>query len=295
MSAVLGRLGIESPLALTYQDKGLGASILRAGIRLWDQSHPSPAAAIKLTRHNLSFPTALFHETSHQVAALCGLNHEVGLRLYEAIEPDSKPLASLVSSWASEMVADVHAVHHAGWAPVAALANVVDGSSSSVFRIRYGDPHPPAFVRTILNVRLCNALFGSGPWDQIESAWLERHAIDDAGSAGLITRDALSAIDRIIQVIVGPMRSLGGASISEILDPNRVSPAGLSDLERQAGESLLSSTYLQRQEPVRVLALLATRGLLEASQAERHRRTLMQWVRSLGRTTRTAREVVHAA
>lgn len=58
MAASLGPLGIPAPPALVYLDKGLGAAVLRAGVRLWDQAHPSPAAAIKLTRHNLSYPTA---------------------------------------------------------------------------------------------------------------------------------------------------------------------------------------------------------------------------------------------
>jgi hypothetical protein len=53
MAATLTPLGLDPPPALVYVDKGLGASILRAGVRLWDQAHPSPAAAIKLTRHNL--------------------------------------------------------------------------------------------------------------------------------------------------------------------------------------------------------------------------------------------------
>ena len=68
MARTLEPLGIDAPPALVYVDKGLGAAILSAGVRLWDAAHPSPAAAIKLTRHNLSFPTAMWHETGHQAA-----------------------------------------------------------------------------------------------------------------------------------------------------------------------------------------------------------------------------------
>ena len=52
------RSGVDTPPVLTYIDKGLGASILRAGSRLWDGGTISPAAAIKITRHNLYRPTA---------------------------------------------------------------------------------------------------------------------------------------------------------------------------------------------------------------------------------------------
>ena len=62
MDQVLRPLGIDTPPVLTYLDKGLGASILRSGARLWDASL-SPAAAIKVTRHNLWQPTSLVHET----------------------------------------------------------------------------------------------------------------------------------------------------------------------------------------------------------------------------------------
>ena len=77
MDVVLRPLGIEAPSVLTYLDKGLGASILRAGVRLWDSGALSPAAAIKITRHNLLRPTSLIHETFHQVAHLTARRRRV--------------------------------------------------------------------------------------------------------------------------------------------------------------------------------------------------------------------------
>jgi hypothetical protein len=142
MAAALSRMGVDTPLALVYLDSGLGAAILRAGVRLWDSGHPSPAAAIKLTRHNLSYPTALFHETGHQVAYLTGWTAELTAVLTERLSRRSTELAALWQGWTSELAADVHAFAQAGWAPIAALSNVVDGLTSTVYRIRTGDPHP---------------------------------------------------------------------------------------------------------------------------------------------------------
>ncbi|MCY7362771.1 MAG: hypothetical protein LH629_12005, partial [Ignavibacteria bacterium] len=51
MEELLQPLGKTSPPVLTYIDKGIGASILKAGLRLWDKS-VSPLAAIKVTQHN---------------------------------------------------------------------------------------------------------------------------------------------------------------------------------------------------------------------------------------------------
>jgi hypothetical protein len=60
MAQLLDQLGKPTPVALTYLDKGLGASILKAGLRLWDRTSINPVAAIKITRHNLYRPTASF-------------------------------------------------------------------------------------------------------------------------------------------------------------------------------------------------------------------------------------------
>lgn len=295
MSTILRPLGIASPPALVYQDSGLGASILRAGIRLWDQSHPSPAAAIKITRHNLFFPTSLLHETGHQVLALTGYNDELRETLRRRLAPKSTQVASLVSSWASEMGADVHAIHHAGWAPVMALANVVDGSSSHVFRIRPGDPHPPGLVRVVFNCRLLKMWFGAGPWDDLAAAWLQRHPVESAHSLAPITPEVVGVLDNVAEICsMTPMRAFRGSAFGDVLDPRRVSPSSLDAFERQAGATVLTSTYLQRQEPIRILALLTLRSVDDPERIKEHRRALVDWVRALGRTAGT-RQAVDAA
>jgi hypothetical protein len=52
MSQLLDQIGKTTPVALTYIDKGIGASILKAGLRLWDGGDLCPVAAIKIVRHN---------------------------------------------------------------------------------------------------------------------------------------------------------------------------------------------------------------------------------------------------
>jgi len=101
-----------------YLDKGLGAAILRADVRLWDRTSVSPVAAIKLTRHNLWCPTALLHETGHQFAHLTGWTGELADCLAQSLAPRSAELASAWRGWASEVAADVHAFVQAGWAPL---------------------------------------------------------------------------------------------------------------------------------------------------------------------------------
>ena len=78
LKSVLDQLNKPTPLVLTYVDKGLGASILKAGLRLWDQSILSPVAAIKIVNHNLYRPTALIHETGE------------GWLVLETVQPEGK-------------------------------------------------------------------------------------------------------------------------------------------------------------------------------------------------------------
>jgi hypothetical protein len=284
MAASLRPLGLSSPPALTYVDKGLGASILRAGIRLWDAAHPSPAAAIKLTRHNLFFPTALLHETGHQVGHLTGWNAELAEALYTTLAPRSPQVAALWRSWAGEVAADVHAFAQAGWVPVSALANVVDGPTEAVYRIRLGDPHPFAWIRVQFNVALCRRWFGSGPWEDVGEAWVRRHPTADVGAAtAAVAETSFAALDDLVDVCTRqPMRALGGVPLARVLDPQRVHPQALRDLEQQAGGSLLTSSYLRRRDSLRILAVLAARTVTDPAHAAEHRARLRAWVSDLG-------------
>ncbi|GAA5165296.1 MULTISPECIES: hypothetical protein [Amycolatopsis] len=291
MAAVLTRVGIEPPPALVYLDGGLGAAILRAGIRLWDSSHPSPAAAIKLTRHNLAHPTALLHETGHQVAHLTGWHQELADALETRLAPRSAELAAVWRGWASEVAGDVHAFAQAGWAPVAALANVVDGTTEAVYRIGFGDPHPFGFLRVLFNVELCRRWFGGGPWDDLAAAWQRRHPVERApADVAALTRASLAALPDIVDVCTcRPMAAFGGAPLSALLDLRRVSPAALHALAVQAGESLLTSAYLRRREPLRILAHLSTRAVLDPGAAAQHQAALLAWVTDVGADATPAR------
>ncbi len=57
------------------------------------------------------------------------------------------------------------------------------------------------------------------------------------------------------------MNAFHGASLSTLADPRRVAPAELNRLAERAGASLYTSSFLQRQEPMRILALTVLRGL----------------------------------
>ena len=74
MAQLLDQLGKPTPIVLTYVDKGLGASILKAGLRLWDRT------SIQSRRSDQDYPgqpirpTAWIYEACHQNGAHCGLD-----------------------------------------------------------------------------------------------------------------------------------------------------------------------------------------------------------------------------
>ncbi|MGI5292773.1 hypothetical protein ACQEVF_57010 [Nonomuraea polychroma] len=283
MEAILRPLGIETPPALVYPEKGRGAAILKAGIRLWDRGGLSPVAAIKVTRHNLAHPTAILHESSHQTNHLTGWNTELGQALADVAGARSTALADLWSSWASEIAADVGAFMLCGWPPVPALANVVDGTTTAVHRIRPGDPHPPAWLRVKLNVELCRNWFGPGPWDALGETWQSRHAPSRLpGRDAQVASASMPMLPEIAAACTRrPFKAFGGRPLSALADPRRVSPAALAELARTAGDTLLTSAFLARNESLRVLAVLTSQQPSDPAEATVHTSRLHKWLAQL--------------
>ena len=276
MEEALRPLGRQVPAALTYLDKGLGASILKAGIRLWDPGVENPIAAIKAVRHNLLRPTALLHEAGHQVAHALGWNAELAgaLRSGLASEPT---IAELWESWASEIAGDAFAFVHTGFAAVAALRDVVAGSDAAIFQLLPSDPHPVAWLRVLLNVEMCRRSYGTGPWDQLAAVWLTDHPLERApADVRPLLATSQRLLPRIVEIAVHtPFRAFGGRSLAQLVDPMRVSPAALERLRREAS---LTSPYWAWNEAIRLLAMSGYRtglGAREAREGVVEQETLM--------------------
>ncbi|MGV9709938.1 hypothetical protein ACWDTI_04665 [Gordonia sp. NPDC003424] len=266
IAAALGSRGIAVPPVLTYIGEGLGASIIRAGIRLWDPGTVNPVAAIKIVRHNLFRPTSLFHETGHQVAHLTGWNDSLRGALGHELA-DDPALRAMWQPWSSEIAADVYAFVLTGYASVAALHDVV-ADPRTIMRWPLGDPHPVGWLRVLLGVALCRTVFGDGPWDGLASALLSANPSSraDESTAPLLRRSA----DRMARIAAtclnSPVPGLGGRPVTTTIDPQRVSPHALGELERAAGPALWTSPHWRQTEGIRIVALA---GLREAEQPSR--------------------------
>lgn len=282
MAAALRPLGRPVPPALTYIDAGIGASILRAGIRLWDGGL-SPAAAIKVTRHNLFRPTSLIHETGHQVAHLLAWNTELVPHILRSL--DAQPaVAQAWASWVSEVTADAFAFAHCGYASVAALHDVVASEPETVMRLIPGDPHPVAWVRVLLGVEMCTRAYGSGPWDALGAAWRETHPLEAAppGIARLLAA-SIPYLGTVAELMLNkPLAAFAGKTLRGIVDPARVSPTALAALATRGGGSLFLSPHWAESEPIRIMALSGWRVATDPANTVPHTRDFASFTRVLG-------------
>jgi hypothetical protein len=268
MAQLLDALGKPAPPALTYLDKGLGASILKAGLRLWDGGQACPVAAIKITHHNLLRPTSLIHEAGHQVAHVTGWNEELAAALARqlpALGGAPQELADVWAGWASEIAADAFAFVHTGYASVAALHDVLACGPGTVFRYLPHDPHPVGYLRVLLGVETCRYFYGPGPWDDLAQAWTAQYPIEHApGELRRIAQGSQELLKAVVHLALDTsMRAFGGRSLRALVPPERVSPAALQELESRIGPALFSSAHWLWSEPLRITALTGLRLALQ--------------------------------
>jgi len=290
MKMILEPLGKKTPPVLTYCDKGLGASILKAGLRLWDGKTQSPAAAIKVVRHNLYRPTALIHESGHQIAHMLNWNNELANVLYNQLKHHSIEIAELWAGWTSEIAADTFAFVHTGYASVAGLCDVVSGNSDFIFRYQPLDPHPINYLRVLLGTAMCRYYYGEGPWDQLERVWKRKYNIQDAPiEVQELIWQSLPLLKEITHICLQiPLKSFRDKPITYWINPNRVNPQHLFQLTEQAGNSLYNSDYWVSKESIRLLALGGYQIATNPQQVSKTLEQQRKWMLKLGRTLQVA-------
>ena len=271
-----------APPVLTYIDKGLGASILKAGLRLWDQS-TSPVAVIKITQHNLFRPTAAIHETGHQVAHILDWNAELANALRTGLRNQSALAADEFAGWASEIAADAFAFVHTGYAAVAALHDVVAGSAGAVTQYNLGDPHPISYLRVLLGLEMCRQWFGLGPWDDLELSWTGFYQPKNRSSHGAqVIESCMPLLPQAVAIILKQRyRAFGQKALSEVINPLRVKPEELYKLEYIAGPGLFTNHGWIWREALRLLALSGLKIATSERPADEYKRQ-EEWMQKLG-------------
>lgn len=282
MAEGLVPMGRQVPAALTYWDKGIGASVIKAGLRLWDGTIDNPVATIKVTRHNLVRCSAIVHEAGHQVMHMLGWVPELAEALRTQV--GDATVGALWSAWASEVAADAYAHVHTGYGAAAALHDVLDGANSAVFAIVPGDPHPASFVRVLMALEMCRHTYGDGPWDRLSASWIQKHKVSAAHrDERALFEESARLLPRITQVVLStPYRAFGNRPLTALIDPQRVSPRSLEQLSRDAGNSAFTSTFWTWNEAIRLLALTSYRAGESPERLRESIRTQEEWMLRLG-------------
>ncbi|MFZ0134391.1 MAG: hypothetical protein WAK95_17775 [Desulfobacterales bacterium] len=261
MALFLDQLGKATPCALSYFEKGIGASVLRAHLRLWDGTGVNPVAAIKITHHNLLRNTALIHEAGHQAAAVVGWNEELSAKLAIGLTGAPSGVPEEWADWATEIAADAFAFVHTGYAAVAALHDVLAAEEEVVLRHTPGDPHPISYIRVLLGVEMCRRFYGTGPWDDLARAWVQLYPLQKArGGTRALLQASLPLLPHVVQLtLCEPMRAFGGRPLVALINPERVKPETLLAMEQQLGAALYTSMHWIWTEALRLLALTGLR------------------------------------
>jgi hypothetical protein len=283
MQELLQPLGKETPQVLTYIDKGVGASILKAGLRLWD-GNVSSVAAIKVTAHNLFRPTAIIHETGHQMAHILNWNGELSMALQSGLPAHPKIVGDAFAGWSSEMAADAFAFVHTGFAAVASLHDVVSGTPASVFAYHVHDPHPISYVRVLMNIEMCRQFFGAGPWDAMEEAFKNDYDIQLVNFPSVeLVRLCTNALPEVVHLLLkAPYRAFGNRPLTQLINPEKVSPRELEKLEYLAGPALYTSHAWIWKESIRLLALNGYRIGLGTGDLPALYKQQEEWMMKLG-------------
>lgn len=286
---VLEQLGRNVPPIMTYFTTGVGASILRIGTRLWDGSL-SPIAAVRLTYHNRFRTTSLFHECGHQVAGITGWNEAFARAIRTRLASAGAGIADTVAGWASEMAADAFAFAHTGYAAVVALSDVVAGRGAEVFLFRPDDPHPVSVLRVILGVEMCRRFYGRGPWDELAAVWNELYPLRAAPAfSGSLVSTILPLLPHIVDAaLLAPLSCFGGRCLADLVDPQRVSPASLREMEMRAGGSAFTSSHWIWTECIRLTALTGLRYATEPEKGPQILKLQEEWMIRLGHLTAKA-------
>lgn len=284
MRQILEPMGYQTPPVLTYIDQGLGASILKAGLRLWDGDTFSPVAAIKVTRHNLFRPTAIIHEAGHQVAHIIDWNRALSTALETGLLPHSSALARVWSNWASEIAADAFAFVHTGYAAVASLHDVLSGSDPFVFNFDPYDPHPISYLRVLLGVMMCRHFFGQGPWDGLGEAWQNAYPLIRASGMvrELVERSIPLLEDIVILILCRPFKAFGHRKLTDVLHPDCVKWEALEGLANLAKDIFELAPEWLELECVRLLALTGWQAATKPDQITKILQEQEEWMRRLG-------------
>ena len=235
---------VEPPLV--YCDRGFGASTLREGVNLPGRGYnPMPLIQIPYSRLkekcNL---TSIFHEVGHEAMVRLNLLDTLPRALSKALEKAGAvpTIRDSFALWCSEIGPDFWAFCSCGIAQTATIKEILALPPSQVFRIPFGDPHPPPYLRALMTFDWCRQVWGKGVWDDWEKEWLDVYPLQETP---VEIRELIGEMRKFIPTVgrvllTAKFRTLSGKPIPELFNLSAIAPATLRNVIKNSENEKLN-------------------------------------------------------
>jgi hypothetical protein len=275
---------VEPPLV--YCDRGYGASIARQDIRLPDGTpNPLPLIQIPYTRLQEKWNlTSVLHEVGHEVMVRLGMVALWPKIAAAALSRHGAPerVQQLFGLWMSEIGPDFWTFGCSGIAAAGGIRELIVLPPAMMLRISETEPHPPPYLRVLLNFEWCRQIWGSGSWDRWEREWLSLYPLDVLPRA---QRDTLEICRRFLPVLSRTMlrtrlRVLSGRPMTTLFDLDALHPLRLQRIAAGALHGRFDLRGLRPAAQLAVFRLVKEQGLLKPEQLDA---VMATWLRQLKR------------
>jgi hypothetical protein len=273
---------VEPPLV--YCDRGFGASTLREGVKLPGRGYnPTPLIQIPYSRLkekcNL---TSIFHEAGHEAMVRLKLREALPKALSVALKKANAPttLQDLFALWCSEIGPDFWTFGSCGMAEAATIREILALPPNHVFRIIWGDPHPPPYLRALIGFDWCRQMWGKGWWDAWEQEWLELYPLKQAP---IEVRELLEKARKYVPIVGRVLlqtkfRTLNGKTLPDLFNLPALAPAELKRIWQNAAQGKLNLKGLSPATQLAVFRFFKETGTPE----EKLDKTMTEWLVRLG-------------
>ncbi|MFZ2898071.1 MAG: hypothetical protein WA004_05585 [Saprospiraceae bacterium] len=260
---------VEPPLVSV--NRGWGASIAREGTKMpGGNLNPLGLIEIPYTRmmekYNL---TSILHEAGHEVMVRLGLREVLPLLIGKALQKNgaSPGLIQYFRLWMSEIGPDFWTFLCSGIAAAGGIREILAFPPAMIFRVSWTDPHPPAWLRVLLNFEWCRQVWGNGLWDNWEREWLRIYPLK---LAPLEHRRLLDEGKRALPIVArallqSPFRELNGKPLTSLFKLADLSPARL---ENRLANGKIELRNLRPAAHLGVFRLIKEKRLLSSQELD---------------------------
>ncbi|HMQ47771.1 MAG TPA: hypothetical protein PKA00_09990 [Saprospiraceae bacterium] len=223
---------VEPPLVSL--NRGFGASIAREGVKMpGGITNPLGLIEIPYTRllekHNL---TSILHEAGHEVMVRLGLKATLPTMVKAALSRRgaSKEIQEYYALWMSEIGPDFWAFLCSGIAAAGGIREILVLPPSMMYRVSWTDPHPPGWLRVLLNFEWCRQIWGAGIWDNWERDWLALYPLSLAPQENQkILEEAHQQLPSVARALMQTrFQTLSGKPLTGLFDLASIHPERLN-------------------------------------------------------------------